>query len=96
MSDLAEHAEMRLPFWSEIVGTFQGLFTDDGFVYVRINNKLLSFSKESMESEILRNKLDNALVGQKIGVLRCDEGPLQIRIVKRGSAKVKTGLKPRR
>jgi len=96
LSDLAEHAEMRLPFWSEIVGTFQGLFTDDGFVYVRINNKLLSFSKESMESEILRNKLDNALVGQKIGVLRCDEGSLQVRIVKRGRAKVKTGLKPRR
>jgi len=73
--------EVRLPPWSEIVGTFYGLFEDEGFTYVKINDKLLSFPKESIDSEIICGKLNSALIGCKIGILRCDERPLLIRII---------------
>lgn len=79
---LTEHSDkIHLPLWTEIVGTFHGLFADDRFTYVKVNDKLLSFPKESMESEIIRDKLNNALIGRKIGLLRCDEPSLLIRII---------------
>ena len=64
---------IRLTLWTEVVGTFRGLHSNDSYTYVKIDDKLLVFPRESLESKIIQRKLLSSPVGLKIGILRCDE-----------------------
>ena len=72
-----------LPLWTEIVGVFCRVLSDDSYLYVKIENKLLCFAKESVESNIVQEKLRHDLIGRKIGLLRTDEPmkPLRVRVI---------------
>jgi hypothetical protein len=69
---------VNLPLWTEVVGVFNGLSSDDSRIYVNIGNKTLCLPKESIESEIELDKLHQGLIGQKIGLLRTDEPMKQL------------------
>ena len=58
--------------WCEVIGIYRGLFTDDDYLYLKIDNKVLSFPKNSDEAIYLQERLDTKLVGRKIAVLRTD------------------------
>jgi hypothetical protein len=79
---MQEKQEVRLTSWSEVVGTFHRVFADNHFTYVKINDKTLSFPKESQESEIIQTKL-KSLIGRRIGILKTDliDWPLRIRLI---------------
>ena len=64
---------IHLTLWTEVVGTFHGLHSNDTYTYVKIDNKLLIFPRNSLESKIIQRRLLSSLVGLKIGILRCDE-----------------------
>lgn len=64
--------EFYLMPWCEVVGIYSGLFTDDYYIYLTIDNKVLSFPKDSDEAIYLQERLDAKLVGRKISVLRTD------------------------
>lgn len=72
---------MHLAVWTEIVGIFRDISSDDSCTYVQINDKVLSFPKETLESKLIHHKLNSRLIGSKIGILRCDEPtrPISIR-----------------
>jgi hypothetical protein len=73
----------NFPLWTEVVGVFCELFSDDSCIYVRISNRLLCFPRESIESDIVRGKLSQELIGRKIGLLRTGERmkPLRMRLI---------------
>ena len=73
----------NLPLWSEAVGIFKRLSSDNSHIYVEIGNKLLCFPKKSAESSIARQKLRHELTGQKIGLLLTDDRtrPLHVRVI---------------
>ena len=58
--------------WFEVIGIFTGLFTDNYYIYLKIDNKVLSFPKDSDEAIYLKEKLDTVLVGRKIAILQTD------------------------
>ena len=64
---------IRLTLWTEVVGTFRGLHSNDSNTYVKIEDKVLVFPRNSLESKIIQRRLLSSLVGLKIGILRCDE-----------------------
>ena len=64
---------IRLTLWTEVVGTFRGLHSNDSNTYVKIEDEVLVFPRESLESMIIQRRLLSSLVGLKIGILRCDE-----------------------
>jgi len=78
---LGTHQPIYLTLWAEVVGIFQGISSDDLYTYVEIDNKLLLFPRESMESRIILNKLNRALIGKKIAMLKTDS-PQQPIIIK--------------
>ena len=64
---------IRLTLWTEVVGTFYGLHSNNSYTDVKIDNHLLIFPRKSLESKIAQRKLLSSAVGLKIGILRCDE-----------------------
>lgn len=76
--------ELHLAPWCEVIGTFGGCITKDNFLYIKINGSLFVFPRESDEALYVREKLDENLVGKKVGILRTDEParPLLIRALK--------------
>jgi len=78
-----ENSRTPLPLWVEVVGTFEEIFADDLFVYVKISGRLLSFANGSRESEIIMTKL-KPLMGRKVGILKTDsaDNPICIRLIK--------------
>ena len=78
------------PLWNEVVGVFHRVFADDTHLYVEIGNRLLSFSNESIESNIARKELCHELIGCKIGILLTDlpNEPIIVRIIKHNQSKV--------
>ena len=77
---------IRLTLWTEVVGTFRGLYSNDSYTYVKIDDKLLVFPRESLESKIVQRRLLSSPVGLKIGILRCDElmKPILVRTLNQG------------
>jgi hypothetical protein len=76
--------------WTEIVGIFHELSSNGSYTYVKIGNNIIFFPKESLESKIVHNRLCRKLIGQKIGLLRCDEPntPVLIRVINRRSGTI--------
>jgi hypothetical protein len=74
---------IRLDPWMELVGILQGLNFDKWCVYVEISNKLLSFSQESLASEIALNSLRGIAIGTRIGILftNLPDKPVIIRVL---------------
>lgn len=74
--------EVHLQIWSEVVGTYKGLFVTDYDLQVRISNEVLSFPKDSDEALYVQENL-GGVIGRKIGILKTDvpEKPLCIRLV---------------
>ena len=72
---------INLHLWTEVVGVFNGLSSDDSRIYVRIGNKTLCLPKESTEAETALDMLRRCLIGQKIGLLRTDE-PMKLLVVR--------------
>jgi hypothetical protein len=74
-----------LDSWDEIVGEFQGISSDDEFIYMKIGDRVLSFLKDTVEAQYALERLDTCLPGQRIGILRTDisETPILIRLVAR-------------
>ena len=81
----SEPQAVRLPLWSEVVGVFNGLSSDDSRIYINIGNKKLYIPKESIESETAVDNLHQGLIGHKIGLLHTDEPmkPLVVRLIDR-------------
>lgn len=79
-----EDKEIRLVLWSEVIGMFGGCFSDNHFIRLKINEKLLAFPKESKEAEVILKKLDDSLLGKWIGILKTDlpKKSLVIRVLK--------------
>ena len=75
--------KIRLETWSEIIGTFQGLSSDDYFTHVRIGGKVLLFFNDSEEAATLRRGLKDEWIGLRVGILRTGESarPLLVRIL---------------
>ena len=75
--------ETHLRPWFELIGTYNGLEIDEYFVYIKIDDKVVSFSKDSEEALYVQEKLDSSVVGRKIGVLKTDlqEKLVRIRLV---------------
>jgi len=75
--------DLHLAPWCEVIGTFGGCITNDNFLYIKINGSLFAFPRESDEALNVREKLDENLVGKKVGILRTDEParPLLIRFI---------------
>jgi hypothetical protein len=60
-----------LPLWSELVGIVQDYCNDEYCIHVIIDNKALTFSKDSSEAQILDRTMTQ-LLGKKVGILRTD------------------------
>lgn len=77
-----ERAEIRLREWEEVTGTFRGFMREDFSVAVLFDYFQLIFNSESIEAQIVEEKLGKVLVGEKIAILRTDLQfqPLVIRI----------------
>ena len=73
--------EIYISPWSEIVGIYFGLIIDECFTQVKIGNNAVSFPKDSDEEKYLRNRLNNSLIGSKIGILKTDmsDKPILVR-----------------
>ena len=69
--------------WFEAVGTYHGLSVNDCYVHLKISDKTLSFPTDSNEVKHLRDRLDDSLIGSKIGILKTDirEKPIRIRLI---------------
>jgi hypothetical protein len=75
--------ELHLALWCEVIGTFGGCITNGNFLYIKINGSLFTFPIESNEVLYVREKLDENLIGKKVGILHTDEParPLLIRFI---------------
>ena len=75
--------KFHLGAWVEIIGELLEISSDEYSIYLKIDNKVLSFLKESIEAKYLQQILDDSVIGRKIAVLRTDisEKPLFIRLV---------------
>ena len=73
----------HLQVWTEVVGTFCGFTSDSVYVYLKIDDILLLFPRESRESQSIVKKLGSKVVGQKVGLLRYDNSiqSLLVRII---------------
>ena len=79
--------QLHLGAWTEIIGKLRGIFSDEHFVYLRIDDKVLPFPKSSDEAEQIRERLDDNVIGSKVALLRTDipGKPLCIRKVDLGA-----------
>jgi len=78
-NDTATH----LLSWFEVVGTYNGFLVTEGFLHLKISNKMFTFPKDSVEAQYIQEMLNDTQVGQRIGVLRTDisEKPIRFRLV---------------
>lgn len=88
MDSVKEKRVFRLGRWWELTGIFKGFETRGEKLRAILDCGILEFGRESRESKILREELDNC-EGQRVGILRTDlpEKPLAIRIERRKSKK---------
>lgn len=79
--------QFHLGAWTEIIGKLCGIFSDENFIYLRIDDKVLPFPKSSDEAEHIRERLDDSIIGSKVALLRTDipGKPLCIRKVDLGA-----------
>ena len=86
--ELGQSRTIYLKCWTEIVGIFRGISSDDSYTYIKINDKVLFFPRESRESKLVQHKLSSKSIGQKLGILYCDEPtrPILIRTFNEGVA----------
>ena len=54
----SEPQAVSLPLWSEVVGAFNGFSSDDSWICLKIDNKILCLPKDSIESEAAIDKLN--------------------------------------
>ena len=66
------------------MGIFEGIVEEDPYVLIRLDNIQLIFDLESTEAKILKEKLDEVMIGLKISILRTDisEKPILVRVDK--------------
>jgi hypothetical protein len=78
-----QRQSVKLHEWTEIIGVFNELCSDDSMIYIEIGNKTLCLPKGSIESEAVSNKLHQSLIGHKIGLLRTDKPmkPVVVRLI---------------
>lgn len=76
--------ETPLTRWSEVIGTYYGLHSDDCYVYVKVAGKIIAFANASEEASAVKRILQTFLIGEKIGMLRTDDNlrPILIRRIK--------------
>ena len=69
--------------WEEVIGELRKISSDNNFVYLKISDKLLSFSRDSSEVNYIQEVLDDSFIGRKIGILRTNlQGkPIRFRLV---------------
>lgn len=79
------HNEIQLLPLTECIGTYEGLETEKSHltvVFSRDHHKLkIVFKADSAEANILKRKLKDDLIGQKIGIMKTgiSERPIAIR-----------------
>ena len=85
--ELGQSRTIHLTFWTEIVGIFRGISSDDYYTYIKIDDKVLFFPRESRESKLVQYKLNSKSMGRKLGILYCDEPtrPILIRTFNEGA-----------
>jgi hypothetical protein len=74
----------------EIMGTLQHLSKDESHVHLKIGNRLLSFRKETKESNAILKKLSKETLGKKIGILitNLPNEPIIVRIITHNQSNV--------
>ncbi len=65
MSNALHEKGFQLGAWVEIVGKLIGISSDAHFTYLEIGNKVLSFPRESMQSEIIEKQLSQNSMAEK-------------------------------
>jgi len=68
----AEPTFVRLALWEELVGEYEGLSTDQHFLYVVIDGRTLALPNDCNEAELVRRYLQNVAKGSRISVLHTD------------------------
>jgi len=75
---------IHLEEWEEIVGVFKDISEEDSFIHINFENFQLIFDLESQEAKICQEKLDGAMPGDGISILKTDssEKPILVRVEK--------------
>ena len=72
-----------LDHWMEITGKLNKISKDAYYLYLDIDNKVLTFRKESKQASCIQNSIDASWIGKNVAILRTDipQKPLVFRII---------------
>ena len=84
MTNFARDKEVYLEPWMEIVGELRSFSSDDRYICLEIDEKTLSYRKDSVEGLYIQEKLKESFIGKQIAVLRTNipEKPILINLGK--------------
>ena len=79
--------KISLSAWMEIIGKLCSLSIDDQYICLEIDEKTLSYRKNTKEASYIQEMLNESCVGRTIAVLKTDilEKQLRIRLVDRSN-----------
>jgi hypothetical protein len=70
VTNLVRDREFCLEPWMEIIGELRSLSADDKYISLGIDEKTISFRKDSLEELYIQEKVTEDFIGQRISVLR--------------------------
>lgn len=75
--------QIHLCTWEEFIGFFGGLDTNEDSLNIKIGDKTIKIQLEHLKPSDISEKLKKIRIGEKIGILRCDNpiDPIKIRKV---------------